>query len=230
MISVCIATYNGATYVKDQIASILCQLSADDEIIISDDGSTDDTIKILEAFHDTRVKIFHKKGQHGVVPNFENTLKHTSGDFIFFADQDDIWDEHKVARCLTVLKDADLVVHNASVFYEIEEHQDEDFFQMRHSGSGYWKNLYKNSFMGSCMAFRKEVKEYVLPFPRHILWHDMWIGLMVEKKGKTKFIKDKLLYYRRHENNVSATSSKSTFSTWKMLKYRLQMLYYTSIR
>ncbi|MBQ8008776.1 MAG: glycosyltransferase family 2 protein [Bacteroidaceae bacterium] len=230
MVSVCIATYNGVNYIREQLVSILCQLSSHDEIIISDDGSTDNTIDVLESIRDLRIKIIYNKGRHGVVPNFENALRNSTGDFIFFADQDDIWDEHKVARCMTALKDADLVVHNANVFYENGGHQDEDFFQLRHSGSGYWKNLYKNTFMGSCMAFRKEVKEYVLPFPRHILWHDMWIGLMVEKKGKTKFIKDKLLYYRRHENNVSATSSKSTFSTWKMLKYRLQMLYYTSIR
>lgn len=230
MISVCIAAYNGANYVREQVVSILCQLSADDEIIISDDGSTDDTINILEGFQDSRIKIFYNKGMHGIVPNFENTLKQTSGDFVFLADQDDVWDEHKVARCMTALKDADLVVHNASVFYENGEHQDEDFFQLRHSGPGYWKNIYKNSFMGSCMAFRKSVKDYVLPFPRNILWYDMWIGLMVEKKGKTQFINEKLLRYRRHNDNASATSEKSTFSIWKMLKYRLQMLYYTSIR
>lgn len=227
MISVCIATYNGEKYIQEQIDSIIRQLSDNDEIVISDDGSTDKTISILKAYYDSRIKIKLNKGKHGIVSNFENALKHSSGDIIFLSDQDDIWDKHKVEKCMDTLKDADLVVHNSKVIREDGSLPDDDFFQLRHSGPGYWKNLYKNSFVGSCMVFRKEVKDYVLPFPHHILWHDMWIGLMVEKKGKTKFVNDKLLIYRRHESNASPTSEKSTFSTWMKIKYRLQMLYYT---
>lgn len=224
------ATYNGEKYLKEQVSSILCQLNKNDEIVVSDDGSQDDTISILESFCDSRIKIFYNTGRHGVVPNFENALRHSSGDIIFFSDQDDIWQKNKIETCLVALKDSDLVVHNSKVFYENSTHQDEDFFKQRHSGPGYWKNLFKNTFVGSCIAFKKEVKSYVLPFPKHILWHDMWIGLMVEKHGKTKFIDNKLLYYRRHENNASATSEKTTFSRWLQLKYRIQMLYYTTIR
>ena len=230
MISVCMATYNGGKYIKKQMESILSQLSEIDEVIVSDDGSKDDTINILEAFGDKRIKIFHNEGKHGVVPNFENALNHSSGDIIFFSDQDDIWDKDKVKICSEALENVDLVVHNSDVAYEDGTGQHEDFFLLRHSGPGYWKNLMRNSFVGSCMAFRKEVKDYVLPFPKHILWHDMWIGLMVEKYGRIKFIDDKLLYYRRHGDNASATSEKSTFSRWFQLKYRLQMLWYTTYR
>lgn len=230
MISVCMATYNGNKYIIQQISSILSQLGKNDEIIVSDDGSNDGTIGIIESFNDERIKIFRKQGKHGVVPNFENALRHSSGDIIFFSDQDDIWDEKKVKTCTQALEEVDLVVHNSKVIYEDGSHSDKDFFQLRNSGSGYWKNLKRNSFMGSCMAFRKEVKDYVLPFPKYILWHDMWIGLMVEKRGKTKFINEKLLYYRRHGTNTSATSEKSTFSLLFQLKYRLQMLWYTLIR
>lgn len=230
MISVCVATYNGGKYIKEQLQSILCQLDDTDEVIISDDGSKDETVKMINSLNDRRVKIIINASRHGVVPNFENALRYSSGDIIFFSDQDDVWDDHKVERCVEELKDVDLVVHNSKVGYEDGSHHDEDFFMLRHSGSGYWKNLLRNSFVGSCMAFRKEIKEYVLPFPKHILWHDMWIGLMVEKHGRTKFINDQLLYYRRHGDNASATSEKSTFSRWFQIKYRLQMLYYTTIR
>jgi len=224
------ATYNGAKYLREQIISILTQIGDEDELIISDDGSEDDTLSIIESFGDNRIRLYHNNGKHGVIWNFENAIKKAKGDYIFLVDQDDIWEENKVSRCLEALKNVDLVVHNARVVYEDKNHNEEDFFQIRHSGPGYWKNLYKNSFMGSCMVFRKGVKDYVLPFPPHILWHDMWIGLMAEKKGKTRFINDKLLHYRRHDNNTSATSEKSKFSLWKMLKYRSQMFYYTSIR
>lgn len=230
MISVCIATYNGEKYILEQVNSILCQLGNEDEIIVSDDGSKDKTIGILKSIHDRRIRVIQNKGKHGVVPNFENALKHSTGDYIFFSDQDDLWAANKVERCLSVLKNVDLVIHNSKVVYEDGSHPDTDFFNFRDSGSGYWKNLLKNSFVGSCMAFRKEVKDYVLPFPKHILWHDMWIGLMVEKHGKTKFIDDQLLYYRRHGENASATSEVSTFSRWFQLKYRLQMLFYSITR
>ena len=230
MISVCMATYNGGRYISEQVESILAQLGEGDELLVSDDGSRDNTICVLEAFGDKRIKIFHNEGQHGVVPNFENALKHSSGDIIFFSDQDDIWDKDKVKICCKALENADLVVHNSDVAFEDGSDRHEDFFLLRHSGSGYWKNLMRNSFVGSCMAFRKEVKDYVLPFPKHILWHDMWIGLMVEKHGRTKFINEKLLYYRRHGDNASATSEKSTFSRWFQLKYRLHMLWYSMTR
>lgn len=230
MISVCIATYNGEKYIREQVKSILGQLESDDEIVISDDGSKDNTIDILESFYDKRIKIYYNQGRHGVVPNFENALRHTQGDFIFLSDQDDVWNPNKVRLCIEALSNVDLVIHNSDVVFEDDSNRHEDFFKLRHSGSGYLKNLYKNTYVGSCMSFKKDVKDYVLPFPKHILWHDMWIGLMVEKRGNTKFINDKLLYYRRHADNTSATSEKSNFSKWVQLKYRLQMLYYTIVR
>jgi len=228
--SVCIATYNGEKYILEQLSSILSQLDEKDEIIISDDGSKDNTLTIIQSFRDARIKLFHNTPKHGVVPNFENALRHAKGNYIFFSDQDDIWAPNKVKRCIEALQENDLVIHNSLIMDGKGNISDIDFFSIRKSGKGYWKNLYKNSFVGSCMAFRKELLPYILPFPKHILWHDMWIGLMAEKKRKTVFIPDTLLYYRRHGNNASATAEKSSFSFWFQLKYRLQMLYYTIIR
>lgn len=230
MITVCIATYNGGKYISKQIASILKQLSDSDEIIISDDGSDDDTLDTISAFYDTRIRVFKNKGRHGVVPNFENALSKAKGDIIFFSDQDDIWAENKVQVMERELQNADLVVHDALIMDKDDNVSDVNYYSLRAPHLGYWNNLMRNCFVGSCLAFKKETLPYVLPFPKHILWHDMWIGLVVSKKGKVKFIDDKLLYYRRHGGNASATGEKSTFSRWKQLKYRLQMLYYTLLK
>lgn len=230
MVSVCMATYNGAKYIREQIESILPQLNVNDELVISDDGSKDNTLSIIKSFNDNRIKIYNNQGSHGVVPNFENALRHSKGDIIFFSDQDDCWTKDKVKICVKELESCDLVIHNSHVHFTDDSSRDCDFFSLRHSRAGYLKNLFKNSFVGSCMAFNKNVKEYVLPFPQHILWHDMWIGLMVEKYGKTKFIDNKLLIYRRHGDNASATSEDSSFSLLFKLKYRLQMLWYTMLR
>jgi hypothetical protein len=89
------------------------------------------------------------------------------------------------------------------------------------------KNLWKNTYLGCCMAFKKNVLSYTLPFPKNILWHDMWIALMVELKGNTKFIDGIYLNYRRHGDNASASSEKSTFSKWFQFKYRMVLLYNT---
>jgi len=94
-ISVCMATYNGEKYIYDQLQSILTQLSENDEVIISDNYSSDKTIEIIELFNDPRIKIyFLKKGKS--IKNFENALLHASRDYIFLADQDDIWLPGKV--------------------------------------------------------------------------------------------------------------------------------------
>lgn len=229
-ISVCIATYNGENYIKEQISSILPQLSETDEIIVSDDGSKDNTLTIIESLNDTRIKIIHNNIKHGFVSNFENAIQHAKGDYIFLSDQDDIWTANKIKICLQYLQIADLVVHNALLVNAQGEKSNIDFFSIRKSKSGYWKNLYKNSFIGCCMAFKSSLLDSILPFPKHILWHDMWIGLMAEKKGKTIFIPDILLYYRRHGNNASPTSEKSSFTRLQQLTYRLQFLYYTTLR
>ena len=230
MISVCMATYNGEKYVRQQVDSILCQLSAEDELIVSDDGSKDDTLDIITAFHDKRIEVFKNDGRHGVVPNFENALSKAKGDIIFFSDQDDIWAENKVQVMVRELQNSDLVVHDALIMDKDDNISNVNYYSLRAPHLGYWNNLMRNCFVGSCLAFKKEMLPYVLPFPKHILWHDMWIGLVVSKKGKVKFIDDKLLYYRRHGGNVSATGEKSTFSRWNQLKYRLQMLYYTLLK
>lgn len=221
------ATYNGGKYLRKQVESILKQLSFADELIVSDDGSKDATLEILESFHDSRIKILKNEGRHGVVPNFENALSKAKGNIIFFSDQDDIWAENKVKVMLNELRNVDLVVHDALIMDGGDKVSAINYYSLRKPHNGYWLNLWKNCFVGSCLAFKREMLPFVFPFPKHILWHDMWIGLVVSKKGKVKFIDDKLLFYRRHGDNASATGEKSTFSFWKKLKYRTQMLYYS---
>lgn len=82
MISVCIATYNGERFIKEQLLSIIGQLSPDDEIIISDDGSADNTLGIVRELNSPLIKIFTNTGEHGYTPNFENALSHAKGDYL----------------------------------------------------------------------------------------------------------------------------------------------------
>jgi len=110
------ATYNGAKYIKEQIDSILPQLKENDELIISDDGSIDETIEIIKGFKDSRIKLFHnnkcktKKSHIAVAKNFENALMKVSEDIIFLSDQDDIWMPNKISKTLSYFEKYDLIV------------------------------------------------------------------------------------------------------------------------
>ena len=97
-ISVCIASYNGEKYIKEQLNSILCQLEERDEVIISDDSSTDNTVQIIESFKDKRIKIFREQKFKSPIYNFENAISKATGDIIFLSDQDDIWHKAKVHK------------------------------------------------------------------------------------------------------------------------------------
>ena len=117
MISVCIATYNGAPYITEQLASICAQLSDNDEIIISDDGSTDSTLDVVRAFGDPRIRIVRNQSQRCYTANFENALRHAQGDYIFICDQDDVWLPNKVETIVHYLCDEgySIVAHDAIV-------------------------------------------------------------------------------------------------------------------
>lgn len=222
MISVCMATYNGAVYIKEQLESILSQIGPEDEIVISDDGSTDATLDVVAALNEPRIQVFANTN-HGYVHNFENAISHAKGDYIFLSDQDDIWHPNKVKRCLEVLQEYWMLNHNSELVNQDAVSMGKDFFSLHHSSGGYWQTLWRNSYSGCCMAFRREVLDYALPFPPRVAAHDIWLGLIAEKHGRCCFLNEKLVYYRRHEHNASTTSEPTKFSLWKQLQYRLYM-------
>lgn len=219
MISVCIATYNGEKYFKQQLESILSQLSQDDEVIISDDGSKDKTIAIIEEFNDPRIHVFVNEGKHGYVGNFENALLKAKGDYIFLSDQDDVWLPNKVSTVLTCLKEADLVVHNAELIDGEGVSMGKDYFSSMHTGISFWSNFLRPRYLGCCMAFNRKVYNIALPFPNYWRAHDYWIGCIGSLLYNCIFIDTCLIQYRRHGNNFSPSSEKSQypfyFKIWK---------------
>src|SRR5687767_8601550 len=110
MISVCMATYNGASFIRQQIESILPQLEAGDEIIFSDDGSTDSTLEVISGYNESRFKILKNQRTGSPTKSFEKGLKHCTGDLIFLTDQDDVWMPDKVSRTKHYLQSYDLVL------------------------------------------------------------------------------------------------------------------------
>lgn len=207
-ISVAMTTYNGEAFIREQLDSILLNLTEEDEIVISDDGSLDDTRHIVEEYKKEHgnIRLVDGPGQ-GVIANFEHAIGMCKGEYIFLADQDDVWKPDKVEKVLGAFgkHDYHLVIHDAEVVNEdLSSVIMDSFFAHRSSKPGVIANLVKNRYMGCCMAFRRDLTESILPIPRNIPMHDQWIGLVSDRiYGKSCFLQEKLLLYRRHEHAVS---------------------------
>lgn len=230
MISVCMATYNGAKYLRPQVSSILSQLGETDELIVSDDGSSDGTLEILENYNDPRIKIISNELTKGVNGNFENAMRHAKGDYIFFADQDDVWLPGKVEHCVEALKKQACVVHDAYITDGDLNVIHDSFFKEFHCKRGFIHNWVKNGYLGCAMAFRREIMETALPIPEKLpVWHDIWVGSIAQLKYDVAFIPFKGIKFRRHTSTTS-TTSQSSFPLSKKVSYRMELLWYLTRR
>lgn len=219
-VSVALAAYNGEKYIEEQLRSILEQLRGDDEIIVSDDNPSGGTRAVVESMNDPRIHYVEGPGK-GVIKNFENAIKHTTGDVVFLSDQDDVWLPGKViAVCEEFKNGAMAVLHDAKVTDENLNVVEESFFKLNGSAPGFWKNIKKNSYMGCCMAFDATMKRFILPFPNNLPMHDQWIGLKAEQNGKVVFLDTPYLLYRR--NDDSLTGNPTSFA--QKLKWRINIM------
>ncbi|WP_086350447.1 glycosyltransferase family 2 protein [Candidatus Enterococcus clewellii] len=227
MISVCIAVYNGEKYLAQQLDSILVQLDEQDEVILSDDGSDDGTLTILKNYAEKDARIYLIEGpRSGVIANFEQAIKEAQGDYIFLADQDDVWLPEKVAETLAFFErspEIDVVVSDLVIVDEGLKMIRPSYFEYRKIKSGFWPNILRNSYIGAGMCFRGRMKEQILPIPRKVPMHDMWIGLLAEYAKSGSFLQKPLTYYRRHDENVSEIATSSSFI--RQLNWRATLLY-----
>lgn len=206
-ISVAMAVYQGESYLKEQLDSILVQLRNYDEIVVSYDKSTDRTLEILQAYaaKDSRIKIIMNRNP-GVTRNFNNAIEHCTGDYIYISDQDDQWLSGKVEivqRCFEEKK-PDLVIHNGIHTDADLNPIGESFFKIYRIGNGKIRNIIKPRYSGCCMAFTKEMQQIILPMPE-IRGYDQWIATVCEFWGHIEYPEQVLLLHRLHGNNVTTS-------------------------
>lgn len=205
-VSVALASYNGKQFIGEQLDSILAQLEINDELVISDDGSTDGTWELVveRAKADSRIKPVRNEGS-GVVDNFNSALARCTGEVVFISDQDDVWLPGKRRAMLAALNDsgADLAVHR---WRRVDKSgapiegapQPGDDFEL-----GFFKNLAASRYSGCCMALDWRALHYVLPLPEAVLNYDRWVGLACEAFGKVVKVDDVLLDHRIHGANAT---------------------------
>lgn len=204
-ISVCMAVYNGDLYIKEQLDSIFNQTLIPDELIIVDDCSSDNTKLIINSYFNKgiRIEVHENKNNIGVIKSFEKAISKTNGDYVFLCDQDDIWSNRKVELMVDKISyNKGLCISNYSIIDSLSNSSnvnvifDEKDFSIL-------KTIVKNKFIGCSIAFHKNVKEKILPFPQHIPMHDSWIGIIALYYFNVSVLQENTLYYRRHSNNVT---------------------------
>ena len=206
-LSVCMATCNGSRFVRAQLESILAQLGPADELIVSDDASKDDTLEIVDSYHDPRIRVLSGNVFHSPVRNFEHALCNARGRILVLSDQDDVWLPGRIdliherldgdtERIALIMMDGEIVDAEGTLLKE-------SIFSTNRAGGGILKNIYDNTFTGCCLAFTRPLLEIALPIPQRIPMHDMWLGILAEIFGRVEFVPVRTIRYRRHAANTS---------------------------
>lgn len=232
MISVCIATYNGEKYLRQQLDSILAQINTEDEIVISDDNSTDRTLSIIASYGDARIRVLHHDPSSVTTTfpidrpthNFEHALMHAKGDIIFLADQDDVWLPDKVSRMTEALANADMAMHDCQIVDEELRPVAQSYFDLVGVSTNAWHNALKCTLLGCCMAMRRCVVQEALPFPKTRVGHDLWLGMVADRKFRFTLVREPLLAYRKHERSMTTAGRKSKYSLWFKISYRITIM------
>ena len=227
-LSIALCTYNGAVYLKEQLESIVAQTRTPDELVISDDQSTDDTLRLSEEFAATAsfpVRLSVNESNLGTAKNFEKAIGLCRGDVIVLSDQDDVWHGDKlesVERIFEAKPQLSLVFSNAEIVDETLRLFDVTLFDWVHfdcrkqrlvkSGRALDLQLRENLVLGATVAFRANLKDLVLPISGNgPLVHDGWIVLLIAAVGEIDFINRPLMKYRQHSAQQCRVGKTSTW-------------------
>jgi len=217
LVSVVLCTYNGAVYLEEQLRSVQAQTWSDLEIIVVDDGSTDNTVAILREYasRDPRINIYINEHNLGLVLNFEKGCSLSKGKWIALCDQDDYWfpekiekmvnaiGDHPMAYCDSLLCDQDLQDMGKCVSDLVHY---EDWVDARQLC------IFTRTY-GHSTLFTRELFDKACPFRKEIP-HDGWMAFNGTLYGGVKYIPEALVKYRQHAGNVSGVIGRK----WKKKK------------
>ena len=215
-VSVAMCTYNSMRFIMPQLQSIAGQTRLPDEVVFCDDGSSDETLETLRAWGETvpfEVKIFRNLQNLGYTKNFEKAISLCSGDVIFLSDHDDVWMPTRVERTLAEFErhpEIGLITTNADIIDENGVSQNmtlREFVHRMHIHE-FWGFFYPpvgkmTLWTGCTMAIRRDLAAKLLPIPRNLSCHDIWLYLLAPLFADELFIDENLIQYRLHGNNNS---------------------------
>jgi len=227
-VSICMATFNGARYLREQLASILAQMEEGDELIVVDDASQDGTLDIVRSYRDRRVNVYANEVNLGHVGSFSRALQQSRHPWLVLADQDDIWAEGRLAiMCAALARPGVWLVTGNARFIDAAgaaiapAYPDLDPADSTRHGNNILRIFTGRAFYYGCnMAFSRELARLALPIPGYVESHDLWLAMAANLAGANLHLGEVLLYRRIHGGNVTS----STRPLWRKLKSRVIFL------
>ncbi len=221
-LSVAMATYNGEKFLKEQLDSILNQTRLPDEIVISDDASTDRTPEILIEYKEKYpklIKLLLNKANVGFVKNFERAIMNTTGDLVALSDQDDVWLPEKLEKESKILKEHQDI---GMVFCDLEIVDEElkmlvpSLWKTRKwdldgiiKGRKFFEMIVdSNRVTGCTIVIRRDVLRKLIPFDKRVFVHDHWLAVGSALLTDVYAFNKPLVLYRQHSSNQIGSSRK----------------------
>ena len=231
-VSVCMATYNGAEYVGQQVESILQELQGGDELVVVDDCSTDETVAMIRVLSDHRIRIVTNPRNVGPNQSFAEAIALSTRPIIMLSDQDDVW----VSGRRAILVDA-LATSGKMLVSSNQDCMDRDGRTMqcglpRISGRdscAHWKNVFsmytgRCAYYGCAMAFRRELLSMILPVPAYVESHDLWIAMAANILGTNFHVEDVTLRRRLHGSNASLRRRRLGQKLWSRVVHTASLV------
>lgn len=215
----CVASYRGAAYVREQLESILAQLGPHDEVVVVDDASPDDSVDVIRGIDDSRIHLIEQPVNRGYVRTFEHALLESRGDVVLLADQDDVWAPGRVDAMRRALANADVVAGNLDLLGEARPISGPlGIREWRLPRVGRRAPI-RNAlgvlggvmpYFGCAMGFRRSFAHRVTPFPNWLYEsHDLWLALVGNLAGEMVHIDDVVTLRRLHDSNASPSRPRS---------------------
>jgi glycosyltransferase involved in cell wall biosynthesis len=225
-VSVVVCTYNGEKFLPQQLNSLISQTYANLEIIISDDHSSDDTVKIAASFQkrDPRIRIHVNESNLGFNKNFEQAFDLSTGDFIAVCDQDDIWKPNKIKDMMSLFKEETVLVYCQSVRFRNEVPNIEKYSKRKlFTGNDIRKLMYFNNIYGHNIIFKKELLQYAKPFPENVVY-DWWLTIVAATFGTINGTENVYTFHRWHTSNATLRKKDQKIQTRAAAAGRLLIL------
>jgi len=223
LVSIAMCSYNGERFIKEQIDSILAQTYSNIELIIVDDGSEDNTLKIINDYikKDSRIKLFQNEKNLGFIKNFEKAIGLCSGDYIALADQDDIWKNNKLEVFIENIGNNLLIYSDAILIDKSSKDTKKELIRPKGNlvkGKCNKAFMFYNCVSGNTLMFKKELIKDILPIPKEINFHDIWIVFVASSIGTITFTSEAYTYYRRYREQITKTIEKNYTSIYDRFK------------
>lgn len=215
-VDIVLATFNGERYIREQLESLLIQTFNGVRVLIGDDGSSDGTMLILREYQDKypdRIFLMEAPGGLGSCANFSFLLTKSTADYVFFADQDDVWDKDKVMVSLAAMRsmesmygeNAPLLVHSDLRVVDADlrfvEKSFFDFQRLKSTQASFCNLLFQNMVTGCSVLANRALIVKATPIPSGVVMHDWWLALIASAFGHIYCIDRSMLSYRQHSSN-----------------------------